>query len=122
MSNQAPETSQQRAQQRYELTQPIPVYDQLSERSMGALVNITIEGMMLLANEPVETNRIYQLVLQLPEPIAGQAEIEVGVDCLWTRSDELARNHWAGFQIIDASQQAIKSIEVLIREYGALAG
>ena len=122
MSNQASDTSHQRAQQRYELTQPIAVYDQLSESSMGALVNITIEGMMLLGNEPVETNRIYHLVLQLPETIGGQSEIEIGVDCLWTRSDELGRNHWAGFQIIDASQQAIKSIEVLIREYGALAG
>ena len=54
----------------------------------------------------------------LPETIDGHDSIELGVDCLWSRDESQYQRHWAGFQIIDASQVSIKIIESLIRDYG----
>ena len=111
----AQQPKQDRRHQRYELQQPIPVIDQQTGASMGALVNITIEGLMVMANSELESNRLYQLALQLPEPVNGFSSIELGVDCLWSRGADQVQRYWAGFQIIDASQEAIKVIEALIR-------
>lgn len=102
---------------RHEFQSPIPVINAVDGESLGALVNITIEGMMIMANQPLESNRIYQVTLQLPNSINDNETIELGLDCLWTRGDEQYGRYWAGFQIIDASQTAVKMIEYLIREY-----
>ncbi len=114
MSQQA-KAQQERRQQRFELQKPVPVVNLQNDTSMGALVNITIEGLMIISNEALETNRLYQIQLQLPETVNGHDRVDLGVDCLWSRSDEQLGRHWAGFQIIDASQAAIKVIEAMIR-------
>jgi hypothetical protein len=111
-------SQQDRRHERHELQQPLSVLNLHDEQSLGALVNITIEGLMLIANKPIECNRIYQIKLVLPNPIGDHDAIELGVDCLWSRGEEQYQRYWAGFQIIDASQSSIKIIESLIRDYG----
>ena len=116
------ETDQQeRRHQRHAVQKPIPAINLYTDQSMGALVNITIEGLMLMSNEPIESNRIYQMKLELPETINGHDSIELGVDCLWSRGEAQYQRYWAGFQIIDASQISIKIIESLIRDYSDIA-
>ncbi len=110
-----------RQHERHELHKPIPVINVLDGQSMGALVNITVEGLMLLSNQPIECDRIYQISLSLPQEIIGHDFIELGVDCLWARGEEQYHRYWAGFQIIDASHTAIKLIENLIRENNSLS-
>ena len=122
----------QRAHQRRELSAPIPVVDAVSGESMGALINITVEGLMLMCNQEVDTQQLYQIRLCLPNntvtnettatiedsDIPSDLEIEMSVDCLWCRAEESQQRHWAGFQIVDATQRSIKLIEKLIRDHG----
>lgn len=107
----------ERRKQRHELKQAIPVIDQQTGKSIGTLVNITLEGVLLLCNQPLDINRIYQVKLELPTPIEGQDGIELAVDCLWTNQGESQDINWAGCQIIDASNPAISAIDLLIRDY-----
>jgi hypothetical protein len=53
----------------------------------------------------------------LPEAINGQSSIDLGVDCLWSRSAENFNRHWSGYQIIDASPDALVTIDALISGY-----
>lgn len=119
MSNQpALETSAgSRRKQRHELRKPIPVIDTLSGESVGALANITVEGMLIICNRPMDANRIYQIALNLPESINGHESVGVGIDCLWVKQGESQDLNWAGCEIIDADQDAIDIIEILIRDY-----
>ena len=120
-ANPDPNAKNDRKLERHEFLLPVPAVDAASGETLGALVNISIEGLMLMSNQALETNRLYQVTLALPEAISGHSEIELGVDCLWTRDDEQFGHHWSGFQIIDASQDAIKVIEQLIRDYSESA-
>lgn len=117
LSEQHLSEQKERRHQRHAVQKPIPVINLYNNQSLGALVNITIEGLMLMSNELIESNRIYQLKLELPEAINGHESIELGVDCLWSRGEAQYQRYWAGFQIIDASQISIKIIETLIRDY-----
>ena len=117
-----------RAHQRRELSAPLPVIDALTGESMGALINVTVEGLMLMCNQEIDSQQIYQIRLCLPNA-AGEIDttcstddtdlhINVSVDCLWCRGEESHQRYWAGFQIVDATQRATKLIEKLIRDHG----
>lgn len=108
---------QPRHPERLILPEPITVRDAGRDCPLGEALNLSIEGLMVAGDEPVAEGAILQIALELPWPIGGASEIELGVTCLWSRPAADGPRHWAGLQIIDASVQAIKRIEVLLREF-----
>lgn len=106
-----------RSQERIELNQTIEVFDMINGGLFGELVNITTEGFMVMTEKPIPTHAIYQLSLSLPDGINADNSISLGADCLWCRDVENFKRHWAGLQIIDASDQAIESIARLIDQH-----
>lgn len=107
---------EQRGLRRHTLSQPVDVLDRLSQSSLGRLVNIHREGLMVVGSYPFVDERLYLLELLLPESVNGRKTIPLGVDCLWSRSDD-SQPHWAGFKIIDASDEALQDIDVLISSF-----
>jgi hypothetical protein len=110
-------SEQQRKLQRQQITTTVTIENVLTGTASGELVNITAEGLMMISDHEVDTNSIFQFALILPEAIDGSRRIELGVDCLWCRKAEIFDRYWSGYQIIDASPQALRAIEVLIDRY-----
>lgn len=104
--------------ERRQLSETVIIHDVFNGGVFGELVNITVEGLMAITDREIETQAIFQLALQLPEPLSGSSQLLLGADCLWCRRAENHNRYWAGFQIIDASDQALEQIEALIDLYG----
>ncbi len=100
--------------QRYALEGAVDVYDADRDAYLGRLVNLHARGLMLVGDQPLEEDRLYQLDLHLPRPIKGRSIVRLGVDCLWTRNADHNGKHWAGFTIIDAGPEAGEAIGLLI--------
>jgi hypothetical protein len=107
----------ERKYERIQLNQPITIVDVINGGEFGELVNVTVEGLMAITNKEIPTHSIYQLSLQLPVEIAGSNLVSLGADCLWCRKVENFTRYWAGFHIIDASDQAMAQLEELINHY-----
>ena len=107
----------ERKHERKELNQSIPIVDVINGGDFGELVNVTVEGIMVITDKEIPTQSIYQLSLRLPIEIAGSNTVELGADCLWCRKVENFHRYWAGFHIIDASDTAMAQIEELIKHY-----
>jgi len=108
---------QRRSRDRKHLNQTIDVTDVINQRKLGELVNLSIGGMMIMCDGELETNSIFQLAMTLPAPINGLTELQLGVDCLWCRHVDNFRRYWAGFQIIDASEDTLACIRELLETY-----
>lgn len=108
----------ERRHQRTEINQTIPIIDMINGGVFGELVNVTVEGIMVITDTEIPINSIYQLALQLPAEFGDNHSLEVGADCLWCRKIENFHRYWAGFQIIDASDTAFAQLEQLISHYG----
>ena len=104
--------------ERKQLRQKTCLTNALTGEDAGHVVDITAEGVMLEADAPFDSKKVYILDLQLPEPLCGQTALRLGMDCLWARPADHFRGHWAGFQIIDASPEALQGLEALIKQYG----
>lgn len=109
--------AESRRKKRHELSKPIPVVDTLSGETLGTLANLTIEGMLVLSNKPLDANRIYQVELAFPAAVAGADSVSVGIDCLWAKQGETPELNWAGCEIIDADADTVAIIGQLIDEY-----
>ena len=72
---------------------------------------------MVMTDQEIPTQSIYQLSLQLPVAIKGSSTIELGADSLWCRNVENFNRYWTGLHIIDASDLALAQLEELIAHY-----
>jgi hypothetical protein len=107
----------ERKLERKELSQRIPIIDTINGGEFGELVNVTVEGLMVMTEKEIPTQSIYQLSLQLPVEIEGSKTVELGADSLWCRNVENFNRYWTGLHIIDASDQAMAQLEYLITHY-----
>jgi hypothetical protein len=92
----------------------VDVHDAVNRIYLGRLVNIHQEGLMILGGEQLPHNNLYQLELQLSQPINGHDHIALGVDCIWSRRDEESTMFWAGCKVIDISDEALMDLAALI--------
>lgn len=106
-----------RGQKRIEVSEVIHVVDRHTGSNIGQLVNISEEGLMLLCQEPVPENSIYQLSLEFEADSASAVDgpVLLGVESLWCHSSSDQAQHWSGFYIIDISEQDLVRIRQLAR-------
>ena len=104
-----------RGHQRIEVSEVIKVVDRQTGKTVGQLVNISEDGLMLQSREPVPENSIFQLSLEFPANSASAADgpLMIGVESLWSNSSSDQSQHWVGFYIIDISEQDLERIQQL---------
>lgn len=118
-----PTDADRRSLSRYQLGAKIEVINQLTGVSLGILVDVHLEGLMLMGAEQLQPEHLYQVKLQ-PAGVASDqagvdfAELELGLECLWTRSMAQEGRFWAGCRIIDISSDASLNLEQLILAFG----
>jgi hypothetical protein len=106
----------QRKLTRYTIDAQIDVMNQMTGETIGSVVDLHTEGLMLVGL--VEVDCIYMIRLVPQEQAQKVGDIELGIDCLWTSSLEQGGSSWAGCRIIDASPDSVAKIESLIAEFG----
>lgn len=82
----------------------VPVTDQISERVIGRLGNVSETGMLILASVSLHEDALYQLQFTLPLLDGRQAPIDVGVHLLWAEPAHVPGQFWAGFRFITLSR------------------
>lgn len=108
-----------RSQRRRTLTGVVELFNRMDQQSLGRLVNVTTEGLMLVNSTPLATDMLYQVDLLLPEEVAGVSKVELGMDCLWTSpTTPDADMYWSGCHIIDISPDMFTVLEALIEQFG----
>jgi hypothetical protein len=106
---------------RHSLRDGARVIDMATGQSVGSIANLSLEGLMLVNSQPLDTDCIYQLSVTIDDDIvyAGKScDITIGVDCLWS-SPAVSKDvstYWSGCQIIDISDEDLALLKQLIEE------
>lgn len=77
---------------RKRLQQFLPVLDAGSQQPLGRLVDISLAGMMMISNEPMETGQDIWLQIQSPED-SGLPALRIQARTVWTRSSSHNQTH-----------------------------
>ena len=102
-----------RGHSRVEVSEVIRVVDRQTGSDLGRLVNISEEGFMLLGSQRVSADNILQLSLEFESGKNNTPPILIGVECLWCHSSNDQTQYWAGFYIIDISDEDLERVRHL---------
>jgi len=80
----------------------VAVIDQMTGARAGHIGNLSLTGMMLISEQPIVDDGVYQLTFTLPLG-ATQRTIEVGVHEQWTAPGTVQGQQWVGLHFIDLS-------------------
>lgn len=100
---------------RTRVQEALDVIDVHAERSLGRIVDISVEGMMLLSPEEIPVQAIYQLQIPLPPELEVCGRVSLGVESLWSRQSNDGTQYWTGFHVIDISDEDRDCIERLVQ-------
>jgi len=107
---------QTRIKQRH-LTYYLKVFDVETDLLLGHLVDITSEGMMMVREEPLEEGQVFQLRLELPQPILMKDTFTFSAECRWSRKDGNPDLYISGFQFFSIAQNEQSVIDHLLRRH-----
>jgi c-di-GMP-binding flagellar brake protein YcgR len=79
--------------------------DVAAKHSLGRVVDITAEGMMLVTKEPLQIGERFTLQLNLPVMVQYRSEVEVEAVVRWTAPDNNPEFKRAGFQFVDIENE-----------------
>ena len=105
---------ERRKHPRKRVDRPLAIRDLNRDIELGRLVDISLDGLMLLSREDVPSNRVYPLALKIPEELGYGPWAEFGAESLWTETSLEPERYWVGFHIIDISQENQDRIRGLI--------
>jgi hypothetical protein len=81
---------------------------------IGRVGNLSIDGMMVIANSPVREDALFQLVFHLPDTDGRPVPMEVGVHEQWTEPASAPGQYWAGFRIIDIAPRELEVLKAFV--------
>lgn len=94
------------------------VFDNMSAKIFGHLVDISEKGVLLMTGEPVQRNEDHQLHIRLPPTIRDRNEIVLSATSRWCRREPDADLYLSGFQVQDADAPTRKVVLRLMTELG----
>jgi len=86
------------------------VFDGMSSKILGHLVDISEKGIMLLSDDPIQINEDYRLRMRLPTEMKERNEIVFSATSRWCKSDLNPDFFRAGFQMHDLKPDIKKLI------------
>ena len=110
---------QERKLRRHHLIFYLKVYDSAADRPLGFLGDITLEGMMVMSEQPLELGRVYELEVRNQAPQNQSGTMRCRARALWCQSDDINPEYYAtGFRFEESPADAEQAIRRLIREIG----
>lgn len=95
------------------------VHDRVTGDFFGRLADITIGGLMLITEEPVEVGSRYEFRIDFRNELEGKRHILLTADCKWCDRDTInPAYHASGYELESLSEQDMLVIKALIVEYG----
>jgi hypothetical protein len=107
-----------RQAERWYLVFYLRVFDGMSRKIFGHLVDISENGIMLISDNPVEVNEDYRLRMSLPSQMKDRYEIIFSATSRWCKPDANPDFYLIGFQIHDLESTTRDLIANLIKDFG----
>ena len=112
-------TQEFRRARRRKAHEPIQVTDAMTGQVIGHIGNLSESGMLLLANQPLANDALYQFRFPLPAADGRPASLEIGAHLLWSDEASAPGQHWTGFRFIGQSDRQVRQLRAWVETPGS---
>jgi len=109
---------EKRTLKRRHLIYYLRIMDKNTNELIGHLVDITSEGLMVISETQLETNKEFNFRMMLPKEIIGKETLEFNATSLWSRKDINPDFYDTGFSLNDLSEEDRLIVDQLIHHFG----
>lgn len=95
---------------RYQARSFCRICDDVNEKSLGCLIDISQGGLKIMGEKPIFEGRIYRLSVVMPKEIDGSKTLELNAKCLWNKKSSNPNFYFSGFEFIEADKKTIERI------------
>ena len=110
--------SNKRRMQRRHLIYYLEAIDRNTDKSIGFLVDITTEGIMLMSETPIETGKMFHLRILLKTDLSEKKYLNFDGKSKWCKKSINTEIYDTGFELINAEISEFKEIEEIIDALG----
>jgi len=114
---QVKDRKEMRGVQRFYLVFYLRVFDGMSLKVLGHLVDISAKGIMMISDSPIEVNETYRLRMSLPAQMKETQEVILTATSRWCKLDSNPDFYLSGFYLHDLNPETKKLIHSLIKEF-----
>ena len=93
------------------------IFDGMSSRVLGHLVDISTRGAMLVCDAPVQLNQEFRLRMRLPKEIGGRSELVMTGTTRWCKPDTNPDFFIVGFKLLTLDSEYEGYIKQLITDF-----
>jgi hypothetical protein len=112
-------TSEFRRAKRRKVEERIEVTDAMTDRIVGHLSDLSETGLLLIANQAMVSDALYQLKFRLVDGNRHERHIEVGAHELWSDPAAAPGQVWTGFRFIDLGPSDLLFIRTWVAAPGS---
>ena len=98
---------------RHQLPYYLEVYNRITKKPLGYIVNISSQGMMLVSNSQTLTHAVFNMYMMLPEPINGHKRIDFDALSQWCKPDVTPGYYDTGFSFTRVPSELQQLVEAL---------
>jgi hypothetical protein len=108
-----------RKESRKKLMAFTPVYELLHKKLIGYIGDLTLKGVMVIGEKPIEVDRNFTLGIEFPEGSVSisTARIVMPSRAAWCRNDDSPQYFNIGFEFLEVSPENAKVIEAILERY-----
>ena len=103
---------------RHNFIHNLEVTDTKTEEVMGDLADISVGGIQLICNAPIEENTIHQLRIDLEGKVGELTSILINAQVIRCQETKIGSLYSAGLKILKVDPDSMKSLTYLMDEYG----
>jgi hypothetical protein len=93
------------------------VYDPKSEQNIGTLLNLSLEGAMVLSENRVDSDMVFELQIKLPENFFQKHELVFTAKSRWCAPDINPEFYDVGYQFANVSEEDGRIIKEILEKY-----
>ncbi|MCW8890570.1 MAG: PilZ domain-containing protein [Sedimenticola sp.] len=109
---------ERRAIHRRHLIYYLRVWDTATNKQIGHVVDINIDGLMLISEAPIETGKEFELELRWQNMEGDPDAIRFRAMSRWSHNDINKDFYDTGFQLINPTEETLDPIRDMIQQYG----
>jgi len=94
------------------------VYDSKSGRIIGTLLNITLDGAMVLSENRIDSDNVMELHIKLPDNFVQKNELVFTANSRWCAPDINPEYFDVGYQFANVTEEDGRIIQAIIEKYG----
>jgi len=88
------------------------VFDRMSNKSLGCLVDLSIDGFQVMTSEEFFNGKTYKLRIEMHKVIEGSRDINIDAECMWRKESIEPSLYIAGFKYSDIEQDIQRRIKL----------